>query len=142
MARTDSASEKALGSRRKTFRRADLWLLLLIALSSVLLFVFFLWKDTRIRTPVLEISQDGQVVGVYPLSEDRELLIGSKESGGYNVVRIENGKIRITEADCPDRSCVRSIAIDRRGGSIICLPHRLVLRIADGAGGIPDAVAE
>ncbi len=91
---------------------------------------------------MLEITQDGQVLGVFPLTEDRDILIGSRESGNYNLCRIEGGKVRIVEADCPDRSCTRSLASDRRGGTIICLPHRLVLRIKDGTGGIPDAVAE
>ena len=143
MTRSSVPEEKESKSRRKSpFRRADLWLLLRIGYFSVLLFGFFLWKDTRIREPMLEITQDGQVLGVFPLTEDRDILIGSRESGNYNLCRIEGGKVRIVEADCPDRSCTRSLAIDRRGGTIICLPHRLVLRIKDGTGGIPDAVAE
>ena len=137
-----SGSENKSGSRRKGFRRGDLFLLLAIALGSALLLGFFISRDLGIRDPKLEVSQNGQVLGVYSLSEDREVLIGTKESGGYNLLKIESGRVHITEADCPDRSCTRSLAIDRRGGSIICLPHRLVLRIIDGEGGIPDAVAE
>lgn len=135
-----SPSTEKKPTKKPWFRRADLFLLIGIAVLSAALFAFFFWKDTRINSPMLEITSGGKTIGVYPLDEDREIRIGDESH--YNLCRIENGTVRMTEADCPDRSCVRSLAIDRRGGQIICLPHRVVLRIIDGTGGLPDAVAE
>lgn len=138
----NAAKKNSLNEEKKPrrIRRADLVLLAGIALFAVLLFFFFLWKDHSITSPVLEISSGGKIIGQYPLSENREIRIG--EDKNYNVCRIEDGKVRITEADCPDHSCIRSLPIDGRGGTIICLPHRLVIRITGGTGNIPDAVAE
>lgn len=130
----EKSSEK---STEPVLRRADILLLAGIAVFAALLFLFFLRKDLSLGTPMLEISQGGTVVGLYPLTEDRVIPIGEG-----NVCEISGGTVRMTEADCPDHSCIRSRAIDARGGTIICLPNRVVLRIIDGKGGVPDAVAE
>ncbi len=122
-------------------RKADLFLLLGIALFSLALFLLFFLKDLRLQSPMLEIKKDGKTVGIYPLSEDREIPIPD-ETEKKNVCRIEQGRVYMSYADCPDQSCMRSVPIDRRGGTIICLPNRVVLRIIDGTGGLPDAVAE
>ena len=42
---------------------------------------------------------------------------------------IENGKVYMKEANCPDRLCVHSKAIDEKGGSIVCLPNKVVLEV-------------
>jgi len=127
-------SEKSAGP---VLRRADFFLLAGIAVFAALLFLFFLKKDLSPGNPMLEITRGGTVLGVYPLSEDRIIPIGEG-----NVCEISGGTVRMTEADCPDLSCVHSRPIDARGGTIICLPNRVVLRIIDGEGGVPDAVAE
>lgn len=53
--------------------------------------------------------------------------------GGFNTVYADENGAAVVEADCPDQRCVRSGPINRPGGSVICLPHRFVLRI-EGAG--------
>ena len=47
-------------------------------------------------------------------------------------------RVRVTESDCPDRREVAEGEISRRGQSLICLPHRLIVRIAQ-EGGETDA---
>lgn len=47
---------------------------------------------------------------------------------GYNDVRVEDGKIFVTEADCPDKKCVESGACTG-ALPIVCLPHELVIQI-------------
>lgn len=48
---------------------------------------------------------------------------------GYNIVRIQGGQVQIVEANCPDRLCVNSPPIKTPGQSIVCIPHRLIVRI-------------
>ena len=87
--------------------------------------------------PALEISVDGKISGTYSLSEDRVIEIGSG-----NKCEIKDGKVSMTWADCPDRTCVHTRPIGADGGTIICLPNRVVLRIVNGEGGDVDAVAQ
>lgn len=74
------------------------------------------------------ISQNGQEIYRLDLDEDRELRIDAPE-GGYNVVRVENGQISVTEADCPDQICVQQGKINDDAVPIVCLPHKLVIEV-------------
>lgn len=50
--------------------------------------------------------------------------------GGYNIVEVRPGGIRVLEADCPDRICVEQGWLTDSSAPIVCLPHRLVIRLA------------
>lgn len=86
----------------------------------------------------LRITVDGRVYGEYSLEEDRTIRIGDT-----NTCVIADGAVSMTEADCPDRICVHTKSIDARGGTIVCMPNRVVLEIVDPgeSGDTPDAVA-
>lgn len=86
------------------------------------------------------VLQDGEVIAEYPLSEDRSVTISSNENG-YNLLIISGKEASISDADCPDRLCVSQKAISRRGESIICLPHKLVILIESMKEGDVDAIA-
>ena len=85
---------------------------------------------------VVEIN--GVETARYPLSEDSVTVIET-EGGHVNRLVIENGYAYIDEADCPDKLCVKQGRIRMTGESVICLPHRLVIRIEGGEG--VDAVS-
>ncbi len=73
---------------------------------------------------------DGEVWGRYRLDEDKTVEIETEY--GHNVLIIKDGKADVTEADCPDRTCVSSRAVDKIGQTIICLPHKLTVKIEGG----------
>ena len=52
---------------------------------------------------------------------------------GRNVIQIEPGRICILEADCPDQVCVHAGWLTGSAAPIVCLPHRLVIRLEDGS---------
>ena len=56
---------------------------------------------------------------------------------------VEDGCVRVTEADCPHGDCTRQTAISHPGEQIICLPHELWIEIvpADGEAGEMDEKA-
>ena len=96
---------------------------------------FLLLRPTGSAAAVRVIS-DGQVKQVLPLSEDTRLEIVTPH--GTNVVEVKDGKVAVTQADCPDHYCM-----DRgwcsSGAQIVCLPNRLVVEFV-GSGAL-DAVA-
>lgn len=68
---------------------------------------------------------DGQEVGRYSLSETQTCSL----NGGTNTLHIEDGKAWLTDADCPDKLCVRMGVIDETGETITCLPNRLTVTV-------------
>lgn len=47
----------------------------------------------------------------------------------------------MTDADCGDKTCVKTGSIKETGQSIVCLPHRLVITITDSSSdSAPDAI--
>lgn len=74
------------------------------------------------------ITIDGTVYGTYSLNEDREIPV-EQDGSVINVVRIENGSVRMLQATCPDALCIRQGAISRERQTIVCLPHKLVVEV-------------
>ena len=67
----------------------------------------------------------GDKIKIVELHEDQEMVFES-EDGSYNAVTIKDGKIAVTEANCPDQYCVKQ-GFCNSGEQIVCLPHRLVI---------------
>ena len=110
-----------------------------VIIGAVLAGVFLLGKKPG-KTVVVSI--DGKAIATYPLDEDRqELLIGKDR--GTNRLIITKGEAWIDEADCPDKLCVHQGKISNVNESIVCLPHRITVRIeGSDAGEAPDALAK
>jgi hypothetical protein len=75
------------------------------------------------------VTVDGEEVGRYALSQDKRLTIGEED---YNIVEISQGEAAVTEANCGDLTCVHTGRISREGETIVCLPHKLIVRIEGG----------
>ena len=80
-----------------------------------------------------EIWSDGELVRTVRLDEDQQFSVG-----GHNTVTVKDGKIAVTEADCPDGLCMKRGFCDR-GPDIVCLPNRLVIHFT-GASPVDGAV--
>ena len=121
-------------------RRVD-WILIGVVLAAALLMVLsFLIFQEREGVSAVVIEQDGRELMRLPVDARQEIRIGGGD-GGYNLVEIGPEGVRVSEADCPDLTCVHQGTISRAGETIICLPHRLVIRLEGGADSGPDAVA-
>ena len=83
---------------------------------------------------VARVYVDGKQVREIPLDRDSETVI--ETAWGSNTITVTAGELRVTEADCPDKVCIRT-GILRGGVPIVCLPHRLTVTL--GAGGDADA---
>lgn len=76
---------------------------------------------------------DGNVHAL-SLSEDQEQVITT--SLGTNVVVVEDGSVRVREADCANHDCIHQGKLSGPGKQIICLPHKLWIEVVaeDGDG--------
>ena len=88
-----------------------------------------------------KILSDGKTVRVVDLENVKdpyEFTVASKD-GGENTVRVENGRIAVTGASCPDKICVKRGFISGTQPPIVCLPNKLTVVVSGDNGGI-DAV--
>lgn len=116
-------------------KKSDFLLLGALLLTAAVLYLFL--RPGGAGTWAV-VTADGQEQGRYPLSRDVTVAIGGES---YNVLQIANGKAAVIEANCGDQTCVRMGTIFREGETIVCLPHRVTVRIeGDGAASF-DAVA-
>ena len=81
------------------------------------------------------ITQDGKTLYTFDLAtfddEQTQHIRIESPYGGYNIVEIGEGNtIRISEADCPDKTCVKTGELSD-GVPIVCLPHKLVIKYID-----------
>ena len=114
----------------------------IVLILALLLLGLLAWGVLRVtKKPGGEavVTVDGVLVATLPLSIEARLPVGA-ERGFLNVVEVADGRVRVLEADCPDRLCVRQGWIRYDGESIVCLPHKLVVSIRGGGQDL-DAVA-
>ena len=97
---------------------------------------------------VANIFLDGTAVRSVDLSqvtEPFEFTLTAAGGQGFNVIRVEPGRIAVIDADCPDRVCVDAGWLSDSASPIVCLPHRLVIRIEKNAAAegdpVPDTVS-
>lgn len=104
-------------------KRLDLILIGSILLVSVaLLLVINLNKEPGAGVVV---RVEGVEVGRYSLTVNATYSL----NGGTNVLHIEDGRAWLTDADCPDKLCVRQGKISKEGETITCLPNKLTVTV-------------
>ena len=115
-------------SKKKRNFRNDVILAAVIIVIAVagLLFIRF----TKVQGNNVVVKIDGVEAYRYSLDENIEFEIKTgKDHQDSNFVVIEDGKARVTEADCPDGICTEYRPISYVGETIICLPHKVVIEI-------------
>ncbi len=110
------------------------WVILIGAILIGSAAVSFLLFSGRTEGGTAQIYQDGALIETIDLSGVEEPYSFTVAwEGGYNVVSVERGRIRVSEADCPDQICVRQGWISNGAAPVACLPHKLVIQIAAAA---------
>ena len=101
--------------------------IILISITLVVclgLSAYILWP--RDDAEFAEITSQGKLLKTVDLRIDQEFTVDTA-GGGRNVVTVKNGKIAVTEANCPDHYCMDR-GFCSSGTQIVCLPNRLVIR--------------
>ena len=121
-------------------KKADIILLIIILAVGIPLSVLSLTAGTA--GDKVQISADGEVYGIYPLDEDREIEV--TENGHTNHITIKDGQVSMSYSTCLNQVCVNTGAISETKDSIVCLPNRVVVEIissGDGKGGDADVIS-
>jgi hypothetical protein len=75
------------------------------------------------------IYYNNELVGKYVLRNNYEDEFTISTEDGHNTVKIEKGRIWMTEADCPDKYCLEHGKIGGAGQVIVCLPNKVLIKI-------------
>lgn len=87
----------------------------------------------------VQIVQDGSVLYTIDLSKESNQTIQVEYEGRTNVIQIQDGKIRMLEAECPDHTCVQMGWLDS-AVPIVCLPNHLVIQFKEGNNGLDGII--
>ena len=105
-----------------------------IALIAILLFVslgasFFLLRPGQ--ADIAQVFCDGNMLFTLDLRVDQVRTVETEF--GTNVLTVRDGRVAVTEADCPDGYCMAR-GYCAGGPQIVCLPNRLVVRFTNDSG--------
>ena len=121
-------------------KKADIVLLIIILAVGIPLSVLSLTAGTA--GDKVQISADGEVYGIYPLDEDREIDV--TEDGHTNHITIKDGQVSMSYSTCRNQVCVNTGAISEAKDAIVCLPNRIVVEIISSGerkGGDADVIS-
>ena len=81
---------------------------------------------------LIKVRVNNKEYGTYSLDKDQTVHI--REENWENIIEIKNGKASMVKADCPDKICVNHAVISKKGETIVCLPHKVVIEVIDQDG--------
>lgn len=110
----------------KKYKKDIILISIILLLAIVLLFIY---KINTTKGNSVEVSLDGKIIYNLPLNKNVTKTISSQL--GENILIIDNGYAKIIEADCPDKLCINQKSISNVGETIICLPHKLIIKITN-----------
>lgn len=98
----------------------------LIFIGGILVLALAIWAGMSFMNKgshgSIRITVDGEEYGTYSLAKDQTIKINDT-----NVCEIKDGKAHMISAECPDHLCMKQKAIDEKGGTIVCLPNKVVI---------------
>ena len=117
-------------------KRRD-WIILFAALALALgLFAIRRYAGREIGTDFI-VAIDGQEVLRAPLAKDGSYPI-RQDDGALNLVAVEDGHVFVREANCRDGLCMRQGRTNTAAKTLVCLPHRLTVRVVTLEGQAED----
>ena len=107
------------------------WLCILGAAAALCVGAIVLMNRTAAPGGTAQILQDGQLLYTLALDTPRTLTV-TAPNGGSNTITVEDGRICVSHASCPDQVCVKQGWVSRNVVPIVCLPNQLVIQIKGG----------
>ncbi|MBU5455443.1 NusG domain II-containing protein [Keratinibaculum paraultunense] len=110
--------------------KGDKYLIVFIIIISLLSLVYVNKSALNYNKKYISIQVDGKEIK--KIIFDKNIIgktIPIKTEFGYNLIEIGDEKVRVIEADCPDKLDVKQGYISKVGEVIVCLPNKLVIEI-------------
>ena len=117
------------------YREGDNLAVAVVLLLAVVVFLCFF--PPKSMPAVAQVYQNGSLVKTMPLTENQTVTITGKYT---NNVTVYDGKVAITQSNCPGEDCVHSGWVGSVGRSIVCLPNAVEVRVTGRAGNVDFVV--
>lgn len=95
---------------------------IIVAVLALALVGVFIWLFVR-EKPSTVIITAHDYYRELALDSDAEVLLE------HLTVHVSDGRVWVTDADCPDKTCEHTGEISRAGQTIVCLPNGVVVSI-------------
>ena len=102
----------------------DLILIAVLVVAAVVSFVVYNSGSSSGDKVVVRLADD--IIGTYSLNVNGEYVLNN----GSNTIVIEDGKVYMKDADCPDKLCVHQGKIKNSNQCITCLPNKITVTIS------------
>lgn len=124
---------------KRLFKKADLLLILFFCVVCALL---FLPRFTARGSLNAVIWKNGTEIHRIDLSKVEGAYIIELDSSPPSVIQVRRGAIGYIESACPDKLCVHTGMLTRRGQTAACLPAKTVITVTGGVKdkGTPDVI--
>jgi len=110
--------------------KGDKYLIIIIIIISLISIIYVERDATSYNSKYISIQVNGKEykkITFNPKMVGKTIPIKTKY--GYNLIEIGDEKVRVIEADCPDKLDVKQGYISKPGETIVCLPNRLIIEI-------------
>ncbi|TDT60996.1 NusG domain II-containing protein [Fonticella tunisiensis] len=123
----------------KRFDIVIIILVVIIALGS--LGVLAIRPQGNYSRKYVEIYSENRLYRKIPFDKTTTERVVVKSNLGFNIIDISNAKVRIIDADCPDKICIKDGAISKPGDMLVCLPNKVVVEIKGESNSENDALS-
>lgn len=119
----------------KTFfkmKKGDFILVLLIGIIATvsLLWIHFYSGSKQSNSLMADITRDGKIIQKIDLNKvNAPQYIKLKNDDYHLTVLAEKKRIRVLDADCPDKICVKFGWLTKPGDNAICVPSKIIVMI-------------
>ena len=112
---------KTKPAKREIFRSGDI-IIIIFALLLAFSTFFFVPKEGKTVT----VTVRGETV--FKGSLDTDTVFTTPD--GHNEITIENGRVYMSKADCPDKSCVH-MGYASPSKPIVCMPNGVIITVTN-----------
>ncbi len=109
----------------------------IVVLIAIILLVMQLGKSEGRNVLVIINGQENKT---FNLNEDIIYKI-QHDDGEWNTLEIKDGHVRMIDASCPDKVCVKHKSMHYNGEKITCIPNKVILKVIGGEESKLDAIA-
>lgn len=130
-------------NKMRRFKKGDILLVSLVGLIGALLFFwsYFNVGSQPSNSLIAVVTREGKQIAEIDLNKVQETQYVKIEDGIKLTIEAEKGRIRVLDADCPDKICVKYGWLTKPGDQAICLPSKTIVKIK-GEGKIISLLAK
>ncbi|ONI45824.1 hypothetical protein AN641_03245 [Candidatus Epulonipiscioides gigas] len=105
-------------------KKIELIIIGLILLFSIIPSLLFGNNSSK---KIIEVKVGKNVIKTFDINES--IIYTIEVDDMKNTIQIENGSIKVIDANCNDKLCVHQKEAKKIGDTIICLPHKMQINI-------------